>query len=297
MGHALAPSIMQRAAQAVTAHLYSTFNLSMCAYLDDWLLWDVHTAQVQPLLHELHALGFSVNQHKSILQPATSLVYLGLQINTAARTLTPTRACIHHLRDLLTIVPAASPQDLRRIAGYVAWLAWATAWPQFLWAHIRDRSTYWLRVLDSQHLFSQPRSMIQPDHTVHLYTDATPSSIAAITTPPISAFYRRLEPPQPIALAEMGAALVGLHWYFQDVAACPTTVILHTDSAVVYHTLVKGTGLTRQNSVLLQNLYVAFLINKMYTGHGLVVQWVPSRENLADPLSRGVHALQQGTAL
>jgi ribonuclease HI len=139
--------------------------------------------------------------------------------------------------------------------------------------------------------------MLLPTSTVHLYTDATPSSIAAITTTPVSAFYRRLEPAQPIAVAEMAAALVGLHWYLQDVALHPTTVILYTDSSVVYHSLSRGTGLTLRSHVLLQNLNISFLINKVYTGHGLVVRWVPSCDNLADPLSRGVHALQQGTAL
>jgi hypothetical protein len=139
--------------------------------------------------------------------------------------------------------------------------------------------------------------MLLPARTVHLHTDATPGLIAAITTAPVSAFYRRLEPAQPIAVAEMAADLVGLHWYLQDVATQPTTVILYTDSSVVFHTLSRGTGLTLRSHELLQNLYVSFLINKVYTGHGLVVRWVPSRQNLADPLSRGVHALQQGTAL
>jgi ribonuclease HI len=95
----------------------------------------------------------------------------------------------------------------------------------------------------------------------------------------------------------MAAALVGLHWYLQDVATQLTTVTLYTDSSVVFHTLSRGTGITLRNNVLLQNMYVAFLINKVYTGHGLVVRRVPSCQNLADPLSRGVHALQQGAAL
>jgi hypothetical protein len=87
-----------------------------CAYLDDWLLWDVCPHQVQPILQELQRLGLTLNLQKSCLQPTTSLTYLGLQIDTVARTITPTRACVRHLRDLLTIVPDASPQDLRRMA-------------------------------------------------------------------------------------------------------------------------------------------------------------------------------------
>jgi glycerophosphoryl diester phosphodiesterase len=249
MGHALAPSIMQRASQAVAAHLYSTFRFHMCAYLDDWLIWDVQPPQVPLLLQELRALGFTINLVNSTLQPATSLVYLGLHIDTVARAITPTRPCIQHLRELLSIVPAASPQDLRRIPGYVAWLAWAMAWPQFLSAHIRDRSTYWLRVLDTHNLFHQTSSMISPAHSVHLYANATPTSIAAITTHPVSAFYRRLETQQTIAKAEMAAAHIGLHWYLKDVATQPTTVTFFTDSSVVYHTLLKALALHYDNQL------------------------------------------------
>jgi hypothetical protein len=297
IGHALAPSIMQRIAQATASQLYQALQLHMCAYLDDWLIWDVKPHHIQPLRNFFNNLGFTINQQKSVFQPTTQLVYLGLTINTLHQQITPTQACINHLRELITIVPQASMQDLRRISGYVAWISWAMSWPQFLATHIRDRSTYWLRVLDEHRLFHQPRAMILPKVRIQLYTDATPTSIAAITPPPTSAFYRRLEPPQPIAVAEMAAALVGLHWYLQDVAHQPTTIILYTDSSIVYHTLAKGTGITLRRSPLLQNLYIAFLINKVYTGHGLVVRWLPSTQNLADPLSRGVHTLQQGTAL
>jgi hypothetical protein len=100
--------------------------------------------------------------------------------------------------------------------------------------------------------------MLLPDRTVHLHTDATPSSIAAITTAPVSAFYRPLEPAQPIAVAEMAAALVGLHWYLQEMATQPTSVILYTDSSVVFHTLSRGTGLTLRTHDLLQNLQFLF---------------------------------------
>jgi hypothetical protein len=52
--------------------------------------------------------------------------------------------------------------------------------------------------------------------------------------------------------------------------------VAHTDSYVVYYSLVKGTGLTLQASPLLQILYVRMLILKNKAGHGLVVRWIPS---------------------
>jgi hypothetical protein len=100
MGHALAPTIMQRASIAVAAHLHQKFAVQMCAYLDDWLLWDLQSHQVLPILAEIQSLGFTINAEKSTLQPATQLIYLGLHIDTVARTITPTTACIRHLRQL-----------------------------------------------------------------------------------------------------------------------------------------------------------------------------------------------------
>jgi hypothetical protein len=76
----------------------------------------------------------------------------------------------------------------------------------------------------------------------------------------------------------------------RDILQEPTTITLYTDSSTVYHTLVKGTGLTLQASPLLQKIFVAMWIMKNKARHGLVVRWVPSEHNLADPLTRGVHS-------
>jgi hypothetical protein len=70
----------------------------------------------------------------------------------------------------------------------------------------------------------------------------------------------------------------------------PTTFTLNTDSGVVYYTLRTGKGTTLRQNQLLQELYCTYLKIKMERGHGLAVSWVPSEENLADPLFRGVLA-------
>jgi ribonuclease HI len=94
---------------------------------------------------------------------------------------------------------------------------------------------------------------------------------------------------RPIASAEMAAALKGLLWFFEQLDQ-PTTVTLYTDSSAVFYSLVKGTGRTLRQSLRLQNLYVQMYKNKNWALHGLVIRWVPSEDNLADPFSRGVHA-------
>jgi ribonuclease HI len=85
----------------------------------------------------------------------------------------------------------------------------------------------------------------------------------------------------------MAAALAGLIWASRDLQQ-PRNITLYTDSSIVYCSLARGTGLTLRRNVLLQNLYIGWLFNKVKSGHGLVVRWLPSEENLADPLSRGV---------
>jgi hypothetical protein len=93
----------------------------------------------------------------------------------------------------------------------------------------------------------------------------------------------------------MAAVLKGAIRYMQTLEQ-PTAVTLFTDSLVVYHTLVKGTGVTLRRSLILQQLYARLYQIKTQAGHGLVVRWVSSDENLADLLSRGVHPAKTWSA-
>jgi hypothetical protein len=101
--------------------------------------------------------------------------------------------------------------------------------------------------------------------------------------------YRSYEDERPIAFAETAAALVGLI-HTADRNHQATTITLATDSAVVYYILQTGKGLTLRRHKLLQELYITFFGIKSKRGHRLVVRWVSSDANLADPVSRGVLA-------
>lgn len=59
----------------------------MVAYLDDWLIFSL-----QPI--PVAALGLTINQHKSILQPVEALIYLGLHTDTRRMMITPSRPSI-----------------------------------------------------------------------------------------------------------------------------------------------------------------------------------------------------------
>jgi hypothetical protein len=288
MGHSLAPAFMQRLSTAVGRYLHTHHQVSMVAYLDDWLIFG--ELPVTDILHSVQDLGLCINYSKSILQPTTTMTYLGLNISTANLLVTPTESCLRHLLDLVSIVPQASRQDLQRIAGYIAWIAYAMGWPQFLSTLIYQRSTYWLQILHQKGLLQQPRRLQPPLVSRQIYTDATPSSAAAVFLgPPRQSIQQHFQDSRPIAFAEMAAALWGLMWCFRDCLRQPTALTLHTDSTIVYHTIVKGGGLILRSSALLQNLYIKMYILMNKAGHSLVCQWVPSQQNLADPLTRGVH--------
>jgi hypothetical protein len=143
MGHPMAPYILQRLAQAVAVFINQKFGSAMIAYLDDWLFFQQHLP-AQQIIREIQRLGFTINFSKSIIQPTSRLIYLGLLIDAPAQQLRPTPECLQHMMELLSIVQQASPLDLRRITGYISWLAWAMNWPTFMATHLLQRETYWL---------------------------------------------------------------------------------------------------------------------------------------------------------
>jgi hypothetical protein len=126
MGHALAPSIMQRLAVAVARFLHAHHDVSMVAYLDVWLIFSHQKFNAAKVLVTIQNLGFSINMEKSIVEPVQVMVYLGLNIDTLSRTIRPTQVCLQHMRQLLSIAPRATRQDLLRIrgGGGVMWLGW-----------------------------------------------------------------------------------------------------------------------------------------------------------------------------
>jgi ribonuclease HI len=97
--------------------------------------------------------------------------------------------------------------------------------------------------------------------------------------------YRAYEDEKPIAFAELAAALVGLIHTANNQQE-PTTITLATDSAIVYYVLMTEKGATLRRHKLLQELYTTYFTIKSKRCHRLIVQWVPSDANLADPVSR-----------
>jgi hypothetical protein len=61
---------------------------------------------------------------------------------------------------------------------------------------------------------------------------------------------------------------------------------------VTYYVLSTGKGRTIRTHVILQQLICTWFSIKCTRGHRLVVRWVPTDANLADPVSRGVLATE-----
>jgi hypothetical protein len=115
------------------------------------------------------------------------------------------------------------------------------------------------------------------------------------STPP-QQVYQEFYDDIPIAQAEIAAALFALVWVGARLRQ-PTAITIATDSAVAYYTFSTGKGYTFRNSVWLQSLYIRWFEIKLHRGHGLVLRWVPSHDNPADPVSRGVLVQQQAGRL
>jgi hypothetical protein len=86
MGHPMAPYVLQRLYQAVADHINRQFGTAMVAYLDDWLFFQPDIP-AQDIVREIEHLGFTINRHKSVLQPTSKLIYLGLQIDAVQQQL------------------------------------------------------------------------------------------------------------------------------------------------------------------------------------------------------------------
>jgi hypothetical protein len=202
MGHSLAPSILQRLSQHVAAILHQRFGVSMVAYLDDWLIFG-QSLPSRAIITALQHLGLTINFEKSVVRPASSLIYLGLHIDLPKliylglhidlpkQLFQPTVDCITHLLQLLSIVPKASSQDLRRITGYATWLAWALNWPMFAATHILQCNTYWLRRMHTNRLLQQPRKLVPARNSIMVYTDATPNTTGILWPGPPPTYLNR----------------------------------------------------------------------------------------------------------
>jgi ribonuclease HI len=121
-----------------------------------------------------------------------------------------------------------------------------------------------------------------------VYVDATPSSIGVhVASTPPQRIYQPFTDVLPIAVAEVAAALFALIWIGSRLRQ-PTAITVATDSTVTYYALSTGNGLTIRYNEWLQCPYMKWFEIKMDRDHGLVLRWVPSEANFADPVSRGV---------
>jgi ribonuclease HI len=166
-------------------------------------------------------------------------------------------------------------------------------WPTFIATHLLHRETFWLTWTFNRGLLHRPRQMGTIARSILVYTDATPTSFGAhVASHPPQQIHQRFTDSIPIARAEIAAALFALNWIRSRLRQ-PTNITLATDSAVTYYVLSTGKGMSLRYDIWLQTLYVVWFKINMNRGHGLVVRWVPSAANPADPDSRGVLSYQQ----
>lgn len=132
MGHALAPFLFQRFAEAVLDEVSLALNVDGIAYLDDWLLHSASDADLHTAIDMIGAMGITLNVEKSIMQPTTSLQYLGFKINSIDLTIQLTLAAFDRLTLVLRYTKNGLLLDRQRIRGYATWILYNLRMPIFL---------------------------------------------------------------------------------------------------------------------------------------------------------------------
>jgi hypothetical protein len=256
MGHPLlAPSILKGVSSEVASYLHAWYGECMVACLDDRLLF-APSVTVHEILRDPHSLGFTVKTQKSVRTPTKRLTHLGLDTNVQRHTIRPTASCLQHLYDLLDLLPRASLQDKEGHFCYTLWLCWPMVWPLFVATNLVDDNPYWLSHFLTHNYTDLSRPLLPTQSGVVLYTDATPSVVAAVI-PGVGPqrLVHRLPHELPTEEAEMSAALLGLIW----IAAAshrPTSFTLYTDSTIVNRILAATRrGKTVRRSWRLRILY------------------------------------------
>lgn len=283
MGHAAAPGIFQRACVAFLQHVCEIADCDFIAYLDDWLLYSTEQSRLFEATALIRTLGVTINDAKSILTPTTEIPYLGLQVNSVQTTVQILPSAHSKMRKLLAFVRPGSYKDRQRITGYVQWLLYNVRWPLFLAADIMRGETVWIDAALANMAIDEPHRYKDAPIILHIFTDATPHSIATYVPATREGFAQAYEAPSEISEAEMVAALMGLAWV--AAAVSEAHIVVHSDNAAVYCSLRSGKGrVFRQLHI--RNLFLSTLCR--LRDNTWEVQPVRSVENPADGPSRDV---------
>lgn len=283
MGHALAPYLFQRFTEAVLDEISLALNIDGIAYLDDWLLHSASCTDLATAIDMVEAMGITINYEKSIIEPTTSLQYLGFKVDSIDLTIQLTLTAFDRLTHVLRYTKNGSLLDRQRIRGYATWILYNLKMPIFLASDIMLGDASWL-LAAIQHLsILQPKSLLPGLIPVSLYTDATPHSVAAIIPSLKMSFAQAFQTPEEINQAEAIALLLGLQWASSEFIDCHFTI--HCDNSAVVATLSKGTG-TLWRFHDLRRLHLSTLHG--LRGNTFTIVQVTSAANLADRPSRAV---------
>lgn len=257
------------------------------AYLNDWLLYDSDPRKLATAVVVMRALGITIDEEKSTLEPTNSLVYLGFRIDTHQQLeITITRAAHNRLYHLLRFVRQGSDKDRQRVAGYALWVLFNLRMPSFLARDILRGDPTWLLAAIRYLPVLQPKELMDWPVSVNLYTDATSHSVAAIVSFMRTSVAQAFVNTEEINRVGVIAAIPGLTWACGE-EFLNTHVILYVDNTADFTTLRRGTGaLWRFHD--LRRLYLSML-------HSLrcntwEVRQVAGLENPADRPSRAVLA-------
>jgi hypothetical protein len=310
-GLSIAPRIFTKVMKPVVAAMRQA-GVRVIIYLDDMLFMAASEGAARTLSEKimgfLTRLGLLVNLEKSILRPTQRIVFLGMEIDATRPSMGLTIERFRSLRTQLATLawnPDTTKRELARMAGTIQscragmtnaiflsrpFLMVLKKWGRMPWnaqkrvvpPTLRLYATHLLKTMNRR-----PRSIILPTTEAILYTDSSSSKWGAMSTEPtqkiLSEAWTRDEQALHINVKE----LLGLFRALKTAALegwwPPLTLVrISVDSTVARANVLHNGGRNRIMSKIAAD--IALLAEKCRWQ--LTTQWVPSKENLADYLTR-----------
>ena len=275
MGLSIAPSEMQEFACCTVKIVQAKFpGVIGLSYIDDLLFMSRDPVHLEGIPLFLDQIGLQINYSKSVLQPTSYVLYLGLNIDLEHGRVSVSESALPDIRQALTVCSTQIPLISRqRMAGYINFVRPCLKLPlEVVKAVLDGDSAACMTVLpyitSDVCLSAVDIVAVSSVHRESVYTDATPVQIGIVDGDEELSI--ALPCQLDIYIAEYLAALVAV--LTRDMK----NRTLYTDNVGVLYNLDKGRCPRAWLPVLLG----------IFRSRTFSVAFVPSEFNLADRASR-----------
>ena len=249
-GYAQAPLLFTKLLQLPFGYLQSQGHLSVVYMDDSYLQGDSvssYIRNVSATVSLLQALGFNINERKSVLTPTQSLEFLGFIISSTAMTLTLTPCRKSNIADVCTKLLLHTRQKIRFVSSVIGMLI--AALPAV------SHGALHYRAMEAAKNFANSRKFLHtPPITIVIHLDATLAGWGATdSVSTVGAPWEDTDDLLHINVLELTAARLALDTLAK--AARSTHIQLKLDNLMAIAYINKMGGTTLPNATMLLNRF------------------------------------------